>query len=511
MNSPRSPQTSLSSELKKIINDRNVLSMRSRMRVLNSLNESNQKQFEEREKNLRSQAVQEILTTELTYLRQLEILMEYFIQPMFEKKLLDHSLLSTLSENIKTLYNVSGELIKELKEDPQNIAGAFHKLAPFFKLYSVYAYDYEQILYLLQMKQENDLTLKNFINRQETRPEVGRKLPSLLITPIQRIPRYKLLLQEVLQHTPNRHKEYNLLQVCLVEVEKAARHMNTLIEQHEETQKLLKLQKCIVNQINLVKPGRKLIKQGPLMRVSRRGNSAYRRYFVLFDDILLYCKGDPQNSLTVCCVLPLNKCKIESVLSGGLFRVTCLNETLLLYSEKEDSSLWILAIQSSIKKYIECRQTLRKDSSSRKPLRHNNLNLFPSDNIPIISGKRKRLDEETEVNLNASKILYLKKDNEADADIQSENRCLLLLKRFKKLKNDNSFKQNSYCFQNINCNIADKENVPYVQENYNTSYIPHIPSFTKQDTNQESSTTLKSISNFFSYIGSSVIEFFKFR
>lgn len=140
--------------------------------------------------------------------------------------------------------------------------------------------------------------------------------------------------------------------VCLVEVEKAARHINTFIEQYEETQKLLKLQKCIMNPINLVKPGRKLIKQGSLMRVSRRGSSVYKRYFVLLNDILLYCKGDPENSLTVCCVLPLNKCKIESVLSGGLFRVICLNETLLLYSEKNDSNLWIEAIQSSIKKVL---------------------------------------------------------------------------------------------------------------------------------------------------------------
>lgn len=65
--------------------------------------------------------------------------------------MLNHSLLSSLSENIKTLYNVSGELIKELKQNSENIAGAFHKLAPFFKLYSVYAYDYEQILSLLQV------------------------------------------------------------------------------------------------------------------------------------------------------------------------------------------------------------------------------------------------------------------------------------------------------------------------------------------------------------------------
>ncbi|PBC28696.1 Rac guanine nucleotide exchange factor JJ [Apis cerana cerana] len=467
MNSPRSPQTPLSFELKKIINDKNILSMRSRMKVLNSLNESNQKQFEEKEKNLRFQAIQEILTTEVTYLRQLEILMEYFIQPMFEKKLLNHNLLSTLSENIKTLYNVSGELIQELKEDPQNVADAFHKLAPFFKLYSIYAYDYEQILLLLQNKQENDIEFKNFINKQETRPEVGRKLPSLLITPIQRVPRYKLLLKEVLQHTSNKHKEYNLLQVCLVEVEKAARHINTFIEQYEETQKLLKLQKCIMNPINLVKP------------------------------------GDPENSLTVCCVLPLNKCKIESVLSGGLFRIICLSETLLLYSEKDDSNLWIEAIQSSIKKYAECRQTLRKDSSSRKPLRHNNLNLFPSENIPIVAGKRKRSNKETKINLDASQIMYLKKDNEADPDIQSNNNCLVLLKKFKKFKNDSDSKCISSYKENINYKIIDKD--IHLKEN-SISCLSSIHANYKQE-----SSTLKSISEFFISIGSSIKEFFKFN
>lgn len=46
--------------------------------VLKTLNENNQKYFEEKEKNLRYQAIQEVLTTEVTYLRQLEILMEVF-------------------------------------------------------------------------------------------------------------------------------------------------------------------------------------------------------------------------------------------------------------------------------------------------------------------------------------------------------------------------------------------------------------------------------------------------
>ncbi|XP_011059980.1 PREDICTED: FYVE, RhoGEF and PH domain-containing protein 2-like isoform X3 [Acromyrmex echinatior] len=425
MYSPLSPQASLSSELRLIINERNMLSMRSRMKgiifyifflnvsvncnyhlskfyimifsVLHALNEDNEKCAEEKEKILRSQAIQEILTTEVTYLQQLEILAEFFIQPILKRKLLDHPLLVTLAENIKTLYNVSGELVAGLKRNPDNIAGVFHKLAPFFKLYSVYAYDYTQVLNLLQTNEENDSVFKKFICDQETRSEVGRKLSSLLITPVQRVPRYQLLVKQVLQHTPYRHREYRHLQACLVEIEKSAKHINTLIAQNEETQKLLNLQKCIVTSINLVKPGRMLIKQGPLMRVSRRGNSTYRRYFVLLNDTLLYCKGEPETSLNISCVLPLNKCSLTCVLSKKLFRITCLHETFLLYSENADSAEWIQSIQNAIKKYTECRQTLRKESSSRKPLRHKNINEFSSDDIPKKSIKRKRCikDEQT--------------------------------------------------------------------------------------------------------------------
>lgn len=51
--------------------------------------------------------------------------------------------------------------------------------------------------------------LYRFICTQESRPEVSAKLNSLLITPIQRIPRYLLLLRELLSYTPTGHKSYN--------------------------------------------------------------------------------------------------------------------------------------------------------------------------------------------------------------------------------------------------------------------------------------------------------------
>ncbi|XP_077263281.1 putative protein tag-52 isoform X3 [Temnothorax americanus] len=531
MYSPLSPQASLSSELRQVINERNMLSMRSRMKVLHALNKDNERCAEEKERTLRSQAIREILTTEVTYLQQLETLTEFFIQPILERKLSDHPLLATLGENIKTLYNVSGELVAGLKCNPDNIAGIFHKLAPFFKLYSVYAYDYTQVLNLLrlsfQTSQENDPALKKFICDQETRPEVGRKLSSLLITPVQRVPRYQLLVKQVLRHTPYGHREYRHLQACLVEIEKSARHINTLIAQNEETQKLLNLQKRIATSINLVKPGRILIKQGPLMRVSRRGNSAYRRYFVLLNDTLLYCKGEPGTSLSISCVLPLNKCSLTCVLSKKLFRITCLRETFLLYSEKDDSDEWIQSIQSAIKKYTECRQTLRKESSSRKPLRHKNINEFSSDNIPKKSIKRKRCTKDEQVSLDTSSIIYFRKDNEMDEDVQSDNTCLPRCTKAKRFKQDEYSKVGQVASAVKNTKLKSCKNgrnkrytsaYRCLKKSSNCNYN-EIPTTTRicgtslcsiTSSAEEHTSPFQMISDFFTFIGATIKDLFTF-
>ncbi|XP_012264904.2 putative protein tag-52 isoform X1 [Athalia rosae] len=440
MNSPRTPQKTLSAELRSIINDRNILTTRTRMKVLSALDDINKESTLEREKNLRAQAVQEILMSEVTYLHQLELIMQFFMEPMIERKIMNHASYSTLFGNIETIYNVNGELLKELKQDPENVAKAFYKLAPFFKLYSVYAYDYKQALMLLQGTQKSDQEMREFIMRQETRPEVGRKLSSLLIAPIQRIPRYRLLLKEVLQHTSPKDVDYRILQASLTEVEKAAVHINALVAEHEDMQKLLELQRHIHGSINLVKPGRKLIRQGTLMRVSRGGSASYRRHFVLLSDTLLYCKGDPDSSLTICCLLPLNKCSIQRVLSGGLFRVTCLQESLLLYSESGDSEEWIQSLQEAVKKYIECRQTLRKDSSSRRPLRKNKVNEFSSENITAGKRfKRKRSPAETTEleDPNVSAIIYVNRDREGEGNDNDEVDCFSM-KRFKRQRTDNT-------------------------------------------------------------------------
>jgi len=54
----------------------------------------------------------------------------------------------------------------------------------------------------------------------------------------------------------------------LREVEKAADHINSLIQDHENMQRMLKLQNCLSGgKPRIVMPGRRLLKEGKLLKV----------------------------------------------------------------------------------------------------------------------------------------------------------------------------------------------------------------------------------------------------
>jgi hypothetical protein len=111
-----------------------------------------------------------------------------------------------------------------------------------------------------------------------------------MIAPIQRIPRYRLLLQQVLLYTSPSDKDYKLLHESVKQIESTVSHINTVIEDQENTVALLNLQNSLLNRTpNIVKPSRKIIKEGVLYKISATGSSM-KRYCVLFSDIFMYCK-----------------------------------------------------------------------------------------------------------------------------------------------------------------------------------------------------------------------------
>lgn len=112
-------------------------------------------------KNFRLQAVEEILTSEKSYIKQLQILMKYFVEPLKVKEILSNDEFTILFGQIEMIYNLNKELLKNLETDLDNVGKAFLRLAPFFKLYSVYAFDYNRSQIVLQVCWINNFDYQN--------------------------------------------------------------------------------------------------------------------------------------------------------------------------------------------------------------------------------------------------------------------------------------------------------------------------------------------------------------
>ncbi|KAF7269734.1 hypothetical protein GWI33_017252 [Rhynchophorus ferrugineus] len=383
-NDPRTPKASieLSQELKKVINERNMLTSKTRKRVFEALDEIKSKSEEETRTFKREKALLEIVNSEIKYVRQLETIINFFMKPVQEKRLLKTDDFEILFGNITTIYRINKELLEELDKGYHNVANAFSKIAPFLKLYSVFAYDFRNNLRILQNARTLNPLFAKFVENQESRPEVQSKLSALLITPIQRVPRYKLLLTQLYELTSPKEKDYKHLRECLLKIEDAALHINNIVEEQENAQRLLELQRCLRSgEPNIIMPGRKLKREGILNKMSTKNGHSEKLYVVLMNDIIMFNKMKKEepvlNSLKVSCIFPLNKSKVIEVLDKGCLKVISQDEELILYHDQLCETIkWIESINLAIQNYLEDRKTLRKESSNRRPVKRKDVNEY---------------------------------------------------------------------------------------------------------------------------------------
>ncbi|KAI8041586.1 guanine nucleotide exchange factor DBS [Drosophila gunungcola] len=429
-----SPQTplSFSRELRQVLQERNLLTAKSRRKVCSMLDSNNSSPIgspnPESGKRLgfRRQAIQEIISSEKSYLDQLELLMNFFVRPLKEQAIIDCSNHTLLFGQIEMIHNLNGEFLRELEANMENVAHAFLKMAPFFKLYSVYAFDYRGALFIIQELISKNPVFRKFLEQTESRPEVQRKLNSLMIVPIQRVPRYKLLLEQVLLYTSPADADYKLLKESVKEIEATACHINTCVEEQEITQYLIHLQNSLVNRTpNIVKPSRRVIKEGILQKITHKGTEI-KRYCVLMSDIFMYCKMVKErapntvveNSLECCCIFPLKKCKVYEMLPGN-FKLTCQSDGIIFGSgDVQLSRTWVGFIRDAIDLHVQCRKTLRKDSSKRTPIRKKDMKKFGADYV--LSPNKRKCEYET---------VFRNKNRSTDSEEETEESACFPRKR----------------------------------------------------------------------------------
>jgi hypothetical protein len=157
--------------------------------------------------NRREKILQEILASEKTYVSNLHLVVQLFISPLRVTCFLPDSALTAIFSNIEAILAVNTELVTAMRD--MSVGDAFLRLAPFLRLYSLYANNFQKANQLVLEWTRRSSEFAGFREAQESRHECcGLSLPSLLIMPVQRVPRYRLLLEELLKFTPQNDPDW---------------------------------------------------------------------------------------------------------------------------------------------------------------------------------------------------------------------------------------------------------------------------------------------------------------
>ncbi|XP_077855217.1 FYVE, RhoGEF and PH domain-containing protein 2 isoform X6 [Macaca mulatta] len=193
-----------------------------------------------------------------------------------EEKLASVSNLVTVFENSRTANPRIGDVIQ--------------KLAPFLKMYGEYVKNFERAAELLATWTEKSPLFQEVLTRIQSGEASGSlTLQHHMLEPVQRIPRYELLLKEYVQKLPAQAPDRADAQKALDMIFSAAQHSNAAITEMERLQDLWEVYQRLGLEDDIVDPSNTLLREGPVFKISFRRNDPMERYLFLFNNMLLYC------------------------------------------------------------------------------------------------------------------------------------------------------------------------------------------------------------------------------
>ncbi|KAF2074898.1 hypothetical protein CYY_003817 [Polysphondylium violaceum] len=149
-------------------------------------------------------------------------------------------------------------------ESTTSITEIFNKNKENFRMYSTYIITYDSAMTTLaRLKKKKDFS--NFLDKAKGDSRAnGLDLTSLLIMPVQRLPRYVLLLNELLKNTPENHPNAKLLDKCIQGIKEVTIFINEAKRDDENHSKLNTIQDSLIDKVTMMDSNRKLIIDGEL-------------------------------------------------------------------------------------------------------------------------------------------------------------------------------------------------------------------------------------------------------
>uniref|UniRef100_A0A8C9PG98 FYVE, RhoGEF and PH domain-containing protein 4 n=1 Tax=Spermophilus dauricus TaxID=99837 RepID=A0A8C9PG98_SPEDA len=319
----------------------------------------------------------ELLLTERAYVNRLDLLDQVFYCKLLEEAnrgSFPAEMVNKIFSNISSINAFHSKfLLPELEKRMQEwettprIGDILQKLAPFLKMYGEYVKGFDNAMELVKNMTERVPQFKSVIEEIQKQKICGSlTLQHHMLEPVQRIPRYEMLLKDYLRKLPPDSPDWNDAKKSLEIISTAASHSNSAIRKMENLKKLLEIYEMLGEEEDIVNPSNELIKEGQILKLAARNTSAQERYLFLFNNMLLYCV--PRFSLvgskfTVRTRVGIDGMKIVETHNEEYpytFQVSGKERTLELQaSSEQDKEEWIKALQETIDAFHQRHETFR--------------------------------------------------------------------------------------------------------------------------------------------------------
>ncbi|KAK2951155.1 putative RhoGEF domain containing protein [Blattamonas nauphoetae] len=241
-----------------------------------------------------------------------------------------------LFSNLTSILNTNSMLCERFaacqQKEGKGIGQIFLILSDFLKCYTPYVSNLTQIQELTTNLMTKNKQFKEFCTKQEDDPRSkGYKLPTYLVLPVQRIPRYELLLQQVLKFTEDGDPEKADLENALLKVKAICIIVNQAKTQSSQKQRLISIQDSTYQldpkTQSLILPSRRLLFESPSTLYDLQDGKIVKQqtsiHFILFNDSVFY-----------------QVCKQKRLYFGGLYplHLDCTHQVTTLQLAKTEVS-----------------------------------------------------------------------------------------------------------------------------------------------------------------------------
>ncbi|KNC86037.1 hypothetical protein SARC_01796 [Sphaeroforma arctica JP610] len=239
--------------------------------------------------------MREIVKTEVTFKEAMEHLIEYFYEPLLEayrtgREFLTDEQMNRIFSSVKPLIKFSEKLIEKLEnnETVEGVAEVFTNFEESTNLFGKFASTFDWSTKLVADMYSNSSSFAYWLRHQEE--DAGSSFESLFLTPIQRLPRFVLLLKELKKQSKNTSEQAEAkLDKAIAELETATTTVNNQVREAENTALLTNIEDRCANlprTFKISKPGRHLVLQWEA-RVILGPENVLRGNICLFSDVIL--------------------------------------------------------------------------------------------------------------------------------------------------------------------------------------------------------------------------------